>query len=336
MAPGDSRRLARSGLGMVSCSLSFACSACSDGRLKRWLLKRGSSSSSGRGSYMTTHGGGWGNWHTLERGMDGGIVVCKRSWLHLCVRSVALAVVEHERSRAQATGSSVLCGSILSCADGLEKRTQLRAARPRLQRLESDDEAGDGSEKPETMEQAIDGFDLKTFGGEATGTPPPDPFPPLTPSPPRFSTPFARPRPDREMETSPHATLLAGNLMKRVCCADYYEKPQYFGRFKIVGDQDDDTPVRPAPTFFDAIVGSDSYVPSTQHSQFLHPGMVAYDVPKVSIPPLAHHPLSLEPTSEAHLQSPLFRARSAVSPYRRLAASVVDNYAGLRLAEGVQ
>ena len=103
----------------------------------------------------------------------------------VCVRSVALAGVEHERSRAQATGSSVLCGSILSCADGLEQRTQLRAARPRLQRLESDDDAGDGSEKTESIEKVYEGFDLKTFGGEAPGTPPPAPSPP-----PSLSTSF--------------------------------------------------------------------------------------------------------------------------------------------------
>ena len=169
MAPGDSRRLARSGFGMVSCSLSFACSACSDGRRD-------------------------GGWHGLQELMAAS----------LCVRSVALAGVEHERSRAQATGSSVLCGSILSCSDGLEQRTQLRAARPRLQRLESDDDAGDGSEKPESIEQVYEGFDVKTFGGEAPGTSPPAPFPLLSPSGLHTRcTAYA----DRETETSPRCRV---------------------------------------------------------------------------------------------------------------------------------
>ena len=76
----------------------------------------------------------------------------------------------------------MLCGSVLSCSDGLEKRAQLRAQRPRLQRLEeeSDEDEGDGSAKPETMEQAYQGFDVKTFGGEATGAP--SPLPLLAPS----------------------------------------------------------------------------------------------------------------------------------------------------------
>jgi len=72
----------------------------------------------------------------------------------------------------------VLCGSVLSCSDGLEQRAHLRAQRPRLQRLEeeSDEDEGDGSAKPETMEQAYQGFDVKTFGGEATGAPSPLPL----------------------------------------------------------------------------------------------------------------------------------------------------------------
>lgn len=81
------------------------------------------------------------------------------------VCSVALAAVEHERSRAAATGTSVLCGSLLSCSDGLERESLASVGRVKTQSLE--EEEGDGSQKPETVEQAIDGFDLFTFGGEA-------------------------------------------------------------------------------------------------------------------------------------------------------------------------
>ena len=104
--------------------------------------------------------------------------------------------------------------------------------------------------------------------------------------------------------------------MKRVCCADYYEKPEYFGRFKSVGDVDDDTPERPAPNPLDIFVGPDSFVPSVKHSAFLRPGDVPYDVPPVLIPPLPHHPLGSPlppPPSEAALHSPLFRARCLAS-----------------------
>jgi hypothetical protein len=82
---------------------------------------------------------------------------------------VALAVVEHERSRAAATGSSVLCGSLLSCSDaGLEHFAAKKAPGRVMQKLEEEgEEEGDGSEKPESVEQAIDGFDIFTFGGEA-------------------------------------------------------------------------------------------------------------------------------------------------------------------------
>jgi len=86
-------------------------------------------------------------------------------WLTLGLACVALAAVEHERSRAAATGTSVLCGSLLSCSDGLERESLASVGRVKTQSLE--EEEGDGSQKPETVEQAIDGFDLFTFGGEA-------------------------------------------------------------------------------------------------------------------------------------------------------------------------
>ena len=82
------------------------------------------------------------------------------------VYSVALAAVEHERNRAAVTGTSILCGSLLSCSDGLEHASVLRSRHVKTQSLE-EDEDGDDSEKPETVEQAMDGFDLFSFGGEA-------------------------------------------------------------------------------------------------------------------------------------------------------------------------
>jgi len=87
------------------------------------------------------------------------------SWFALGLACVALAALEHERSKAAATGASVLCGSLLSCSNGLERTSLLAAGRVKTQSLE--EEEGDGSAKPETMEQAIDGFDLFSFGGEA-------------------------------------------------------------------------------------------------------------------------------------------------------------------------
>jgi hypothetical protein len=90
-------------------------------------------------------------------------------WLTLALACVALAAVEHERSRAAATGTSILCGSLISCTDGLERQhpAALKVRRVKTQSLQEEEE-GDGSSKPETMEQAIDGFDVFSFGGEAT------------------------------------------------------------------------------------------------------------------------------------------------------------------------
>ena len=86
------------------------------------------------------------------------------SWFALGLACVALAGVEHERTKAAATGASVLCGSLLSCSDGLERTSLLGAGRMKTQSLEEEEEEGDGGAKPETMEEAIDGFDLFSFG----------------------------------------------------------------------------------------------------------------------------------------------------------------------------
>ena len=87
-------------------------------------------------------------------------------WFALGLACVVLAAVEHERSRAASTGTSVLCGSVLSCDDGLD-RTALLSSGGRVKTQSLEEEGGDGSAKPETMEEAIDGFDLFSFGGEA-------------------------------------------------------------------------------------------------------------------------------------------------------------------------
>ena len=167
MAPGDRGRLAHSGGGVVRCSPPLARAARADGAPADGHESRAVGTpvcAAARAAAAETAREAL---HTVWARAHSSMCACA------CVCSVALAAVEHERNRAQSTGASVLCGSVLSCSDGLEKRPQLRAQRPRLQRLESDADEGDGSGKPETMEQAYQGFDVKTFGGEATGAPSP-------------------------------------------------------------------------------------------------------------------------------------------------------------------
>jgi hypothetical protein len=83
--------------------------------------------------------------------------------------SVALAVLEHERSRAAVTGTSVLCGSLLSCSDGLDKRPISQSRGARIQRTQSLEEENkeENTGEENKGKKAVDGFDLFSFGGEA-------------------------------------------------------------------------------------------------------------------------------------------------------------------------
>ena len=162
-------------------------------------------------------------------------------WLTLGLACVALAVVEHERARAAATGRSVLCGSVLACSDGLEGealaarrlvvagKRKFPAKPHRLQGLRAgEDDTGDGSASPVGLEAAMDGFDLRTFGGEAP---------------------------------------------------DVDEDMKYFGRYQEPGDNGIEQPVHPAPNVLDSFIGEDSYKPFYEHSRLLQPGDVPGDQP---------------------------------------------------------
>ena len=177
----------------------------------------------------------------VQPGAGRGRLATAVGWLTLGLACVALAVVEHERARAAATGRSVLCGSVLACSDGLEGealaarrlvvagKRKLPARPHRLQGLQAgEDDTGDGSAPPVGLEAAIDGFDLRTFGGEAP---------------------------------------------------DVYEDKKYFGRYQEPGDNGIEQPVHPAPNVLDSYIGEDSYKPFYEHSRLLQPGDVPGDEP---------------------------------------------------------
>jgi len=154
---------------------------------------------------------------------------------------VALAAVEHERSRVASTGTSVLCGSLLSCSDGLERESFASSGRVKTQSLQEEEE-GDGSEKPETVEQAIDGFDLFSFGGEA-----PDNYEPA-----KYFDRYRNPGDEQgDVPTEP-----AANQLDSVVGADTYKSFTAYSQFLRPGDVPYDQPAPHHKNSFYNLFGS--------------------------------------------------------------------------------